>query len=174
MRKTNTYYSLKKSFSFAFQGIYYALKNERNLRIHFSVMLYVLYFAVRYYNFSNAEYALLLLVVGLVITCEMFNTAIEKTVDMESPVFNPLAKIAKDVAAGAVLISSITSVIVSFLLFWDIERFKIIINDILGFWFLWLPVLVLNIIFIIWPHRKSCLSHVNNKKNSARKSNFKK
>lgn len=155
MMKTKGHYSLFESFAFAFRGISYALRHERNLRVHFSAMIYVLFFAVRYYDLSNTQYALILLVIGFVITCEMINTAIEKTIDLKTPVYNGLAKIAKDVAAGAVLVSSVTAVLVSFLLFWDIEIFAVIIGDIAGHFLLWILPLMLTLLWIIWPQKNA-------------------
>ena len=124
-------HNLIQSIHFALQGIVYALRRERNLRIHLSVAGWVIYFS-RYYAFSAEQTALLFLVIGLVITCELFNTAIEKTVDLEKPAYNPLAKVAKDVAAGAVLVSSITSVAVGILLFGDPAVIARIWADIIG------------------------------------------
>ncbi|MDR2932221.1 MAG: diacylglycerol kinase family protein [Oscillospiraceae bacterium] len=157
MRRVKGPYSLKKSFSFAFGGVAYALKHERNLRIHFAVMLYVLYFSIRYYDFTNVEYALILLVIGFVITCEMVNTAIEKTVDIETPVYNGLAKIAKDVAAGAVLVSSVTAVAVSLLLFWDLVILSVILADIVDQLLIWGLLLSVTILWIIWPRRNAIM-----------------
>jgi diacylglycerol kinase (ATP) len=116
--KGNSPYNLVRSFFYAFYGIAYALRHERNLRIHFLLSGYMLYFS-RYYAFSRVEYALLLLVAGFVITCEMVNTAVENTVDLKTSTYNSRAKIAKDVAAGAVLVSALTSIAVGLLLFWE-------------------------------------------------------
>lgn len=143
-------YTLFQSFSFAFQGIIYALRSERNLRIHGFVALAVVYFS-RYYQFTRAEKALLFLSIGLVITCELFNTSIETTVDLESPAYHALAKIAKDVAAGAVLVSSLASVGVGILLFWDWEILKLIFSDVLARWYLWVPILAITLIIIFLP-----------------------
>ena len=124
-------YSLTQSFGFALRGIYYALTRERNLRIHFTAGAFALFFS-RYYDLSGVELGLLILCIGFVLVCEMVNTAIEKTVDLETSGFHKLAKIAKDVAAGAVLVSAITSVVVGFLLFWDIPTLLIIRQDIIA------------------------------------------
>lgn len=105
------------------------MRHERNLRIHFAAAAYVLRFSA-YFRLTRAEFCVLLLAIGFVMTCELFNTAVEKTVDLETPVFHSLAKIAKDVAAGAVLVSTITSILVGALLFWDLEIIKTIPKDI--------------------------------------------
>lgn len=102
---------------------------ERNLRIHFTAGAFALYFS-RYYKLPTVEMAILIFCIGFVIVCEMINTAIEKTVDLETQTFSTLAKIAKDVAAGAVLVSAATALAVGFLLFWNIDILAGILNDI--------------------------------------------
>lgn len=121
-------YSIIRSFGYAVRGIFYALTRERNLRIHFAAGAFALYLS-RYYTLSKAELGLLLLCVGFVPVCEMMNTAIEKTVDIETPSYHYLAAIAKDVAAGAVLVSALTSVAIGFLLFWDIPTLQLVWQD---------------------------------------------
>ena len=148
MKKSN--YSLIQSFRFAISGIIYALMHERNLRIHFTLAAFVIYFA-RYYNFSRGEQATLFLVAGFVIACELINTAIETTVDLESPKWNALAKLAKDVAAGAVLISGITSVIVAVVLFWQPEILAEILCDIAQNPIAWILVLLIAVAWIFIP-----------------------
>lgn len=148
-------HSLVKSFSYAFQGIGTAIATERNLRIHLVVAALVLYFST-YYSLSKAEYCVLVLVMGLVVCCELVNTAIEITVDLEAPAFNPLAKGAKDVAAGAVLVSSIVSVAVAGILFWEPSVLRQIGRDILSRLFLWIPIVLaaLAVIFLPGNRRK--------------------
>lgn len=152
-RSYNKPYSLPDSFSFALRGVYHALTHERNLRIHFASAGYALYFS-RYYALSKAEYALLLLSIGFVITCEMVNTAIETTVDLETPSYNSLAKIAKDVAAGAVLVSALTSVGVAFLLFWDMPTIHVIAQDITGSAAVWAFLVAATIAWVALPQKK--------------------
>ena len=110
------------SFRFAFRGIWYCLKNERNFRIHLAAACYVLFFS-RFYGFSHSETVVLLLTVSLVIAAEMINTAIERLVDMLSPSYNPLARLAKDIAAGAVLIFALIAVVIGAVMFWNIPVF---------------------------------------------------
>ena len=111
------------SFRFAFRGIWYCLKSERNFRIHLVAACYVLFFS-RFYGFSRSETVVLLLTISLVIAAEMINTAIERLVDMLSPSYNPLARLAKDIAAGAVLIFALTAVVIGVVMFWSIPVFK--------------------------------------------------
>lgn len=108
--------SLCGSFKVAFSGIVQSIKNERNLRIHISIALGVLFIAP-FYRLERATLALLVLLFAAVITAELFNTAIEAVVDLLSPSYNHLAKLAKDIAAGAVLVTAVAAVAVGFLLF---------------------------------------------------------
>jgi len=147
-------YSLPRSFGFAISGLWHALRYERNLRIHFTVGALVLYFS-RYYSLSSAEYALLIMMIGFVIVCELFNTAIEKTVDLETPVYNSLAKIAKDVAAGAVFVSAWASAVAGAVLLWDPAVIAVICRDVLARLYIWIPLAVLATLWIGFPQKKT-------------------
>lgn len=118
--------SLLRSFGYAFSGLGKSIYNERNMRIHLSVMLIVMYF-MRFYQLTRAETALLILTFTLVIALELVNTAIESVTDKASPEFSREAKIAKDTAAGAVLVAAIGAVIVGLMLFLDITTIKTIL-----------------------------------------------
>ena len=83
--------SFLKGFAYAFQGIIYCIKNERNMRIHTVAELYVLIFA-RFFAFTREEYALLLLTIGGVMSAEAMNTAVENLADKVSSEKNPLIK----------------------------------------------------------------------------------
>lgn len=104
--------SLGKSFLYAFKGIAYCIKNERNMRIHLCVTALVSLFSF-YYQTTAFEYIVVFLCIGAVISGEMVNTAIETLVNLFSPSYNNLARIAKDVAAGAVFIEACVSIIVA-------------------------------------------------------------
>ena len=147
-------YNLAKSFFYASAGIVYALRHERNLRIHFAAAAFTLYIS-RYYELSRVEFVLLLMLLSFVITCELINTAMEKTVDLKQPIRHPLAKTAKDVAAGAVLVAGITATVVAFVLFWDIPTFEIIISDIASNPLPWIFAAVVAYIWIFPPKLKS-------------------
>jgi len=110
--------SLIKAFNCAIDGIIYTFKHERNMKIHYLVAALIL-IASLFFDFSKQEMLLLLFAVSLVVISEMFNTAIEKAVDIITDEYHPLAKISKDVAAGAVLIASLNSVVVGYILFFD-------------------------------------------------------
>ncbi|MBF7096855.1 diacylglycerol kinase family protein [Alkalibacter mobilis] len=108
--------SIIKSFEYAYEGISYCLKTQRNMRIHFTFVALVIA-AGMYFDIHMVEWTGLFITFSLVITSEMFNTAIEKVVDMITEDYHEKAKIAKDVAAGAVLINAIVAVFVGYLVF---------------------------------------------------------
>jgi len=104
------------SFRYAFAGLWYALRTQRNLRIHLVAgTLAVLMAAL--FQVSPVEWAILALTIGAVIISELFNTVIEALVDLISPDRHPLAKVAKDVAAAAVLCMAIMAVMVGLAIF---------------------------------------------------------
>ena len=149
MSAKNELKSLAKSFSYAFKGIAYCVKNERNMRIHICMALIVSMFSYCY-EVNYTQYILILICMGLVISGEMINTAIETLTNLEAPSYNRLAKIAKDVAAGAVLISAILSIIVGIIIFLKPQRLfdtiiKIAINPIYLISFI--IVIIISIIF---------------------------
>ena len=112
MKKT----SLLNSFKYAFEGIWSAIKKERNLKIHIVIMFLVIVFGI-IFNISKIEWFACILLFGGVITLEIMNTAIETTVDLITMEKNPKAKLAKDASAGAVLVMAIISVIIGLMIF---------------------------------------------------------
>lgn len=116
---------LLKSFVYAGNGILWCLKNERNMRAHFSLCVYMYAYLLIYDFFvlTKTEWAIILLCNALVFSLEIVNTAIEKAVDLATEKQNPLAKISKDAAAGAVLISAIFSVIVGIVILFQPDAF---------------------------------------------------
>ncbi len=108
--------SLLASFNYAIEGVVHALRTQRNVRIHLAVAVLVL-IASFFFRITRFEFIALLFAIGLVLSAELVNTAIEATVDLATDGYNPLAKIAKDVAAGAVLVSAITAVVIGYLVF---------------------------------------------------------
>jgi diacylglycerol kinase (ATP) len=109
-------HSLIDSFNFAFEGIIHVLRHERNMRIHFASAFGVMIAAVAF-DVTRIELIALFLAIAFVLITEMLNSALEAAVDLASPELNPLAKIAKDVAAGAVLIATINAVAIGYLVF---------------------------------------------------------
>ena len=108
--------SLLESFNFAFEGIIHVVRYERNLRIHFLIAVAVIIAAVGF-DVTRMELISLLLAIAFVLIAEMLNSALEAVVDLVTPSVEPLAKIAKDVAAGAVLIATVTAVAIGYLVF---------------------------------------------------------
>lgn len=107
--------NLLDSFRYAFEGIGYTIKTQRNMRIHVLVCSLVLITAF-FLKVSRLEICMLLIVSTMVISAEMFNTAIESTIDLYSRQRHPLAKIGKDVAAAAVLVCAVASALVGMLI----------------------------------------------------------
>ena len=110
--------SIIDSFNFAVSGIILSIKTERNMLIHYIIAILVL-LASLFFDFSRMEFLILLFATTLVIVMELMNTAIEKTVDMITEEYHPLAKLVKDISAGAVLIAAINALLVAYLLFFD-------------------------------------------------------
>jgi len=106
------------SFNYAIEGIIYAVRTQRNMRIEMVATLIVLA-ACFFYNISKIEMLILTVTISMVIMAELINTAIEATIDMKSNYYHPLAKVAKNTAAGAVLVTAINSVIVGYVIFWN-------------------------------------------------------
>ena len=107
---------LVKSFGYAIDGLKYAFKYEQNLTVHIVATILVIVFGILF-NISSFEWLLIFLCIGLVIATELLNTSIEATIDLISPNKHPLAKVAKDTAAAAVLVFAITAIIVGFIIF---------------------------------------------------------
>lgn len=104
--------NLLKSFGYAFRGIFYTLKYERNMRIHFVCMVYMYSFLLIYDFFSvtTTQFAIIFLANAMVMAAELVNTAIERTVDIASEKRTQNGKVAKDAAAGAVLVCALFAV----------------------------------------------------------------
>jgi len=105
------------SFGHAIKGIRIAIWTEHNFRIHLVAALIVVVLAT-YFELSTSDWLWITLSISLVFITEMINTAIERLVDLVEPEKNPLAGKIKDIAAGAVLISAITSVVIGVIVFW--------------------------------------------------------
>jgi diacylglycerol kinase (ATP) len=108
--------SLIESFNFAIEGVIHVLRTHRNMRIHFAVAAGVL-IAALWVGVDRIELIALLLSIAFVLVAEMINSAIEQAVDLATTSFDPLAKLAKDIAAGAVLIATINAVAVGYIVF---------------------------------------------------------
>jgi diacylglycerol kinase (ATP) len=108
--------TLLDSFNYAFEGIIHVLRTQRNLRIHF-VMAIAVIAAAAALGVDRIELISLLLAIAFVLVAEMVNSAIEGAIDVSTTSFDPNAKLAKDIAAGAVLIATVTALAVGYLVF---------------------------------------------------------
>jgi diacylglycerol kinase (ATP) len=108
--------SLLWSFNYAIEGIVYALRTQRNMRIHVAAAIVVLV-ASLFFEIGRLEFVAVCFAIAFVLVTELANTALEATVDVATEGFDPIAKIAKDVAAGAVLIAALNALIVGYVVF---------------------------------------------------------
>jgi undecaprenol kinase len=105
-----------RSFSYAFAGIATALRDEKNMRFHFYCSIVVLFISY-YFSITKTEWLFILLAIGGMFALELANTAIERVVDLVTVEYHPLAKQAKDLAAGAVFVYAILSIAIGIVIF---------------------------------------------------------
>jgi diacylglycerol kinase len=98
-----------RSFAFAGQGAWHAVRTQRNMRVHVAAAIAAVIAGI-VLKISAVQWACIALAIGMVLVAEIFNTVIEAMIDLQTQQFHPLAKIAKDGAAGAVLVASITAI----------------------------------------------------------------
>lgn len=114
---------LYKSFGYAFEGIFTGIRKERNMKIH-CLMMGCVVIAGMIFHISAIEWCICLVLFGLILSLELVNTAVEAVVDLITEEKKPLAKIAKDTAAGAVLIAAIMAAAAGLVIFipkaWEI------------------------------------------------------
>ena len=117
--------SFLQSFNYAVEGIIYAFRNEVNFRVHMISAILVLAGSL-FFDLSKVEMVCLCITVSFVIICELINTAIESVVNLLYKKYDKEAKIAKDVGAGAVLVTAFNSLLVGYLIFFDrISKFSV-------------------------------------------------
>lgn len=107
---------LHKSFGYAFEGIFAGIRGERNMKIHCFTAVCVIVAGVLF-HISVTEWCICLVLFGLILSLELVNTAIEAVVDLVTEDKKPLAKLAKDTAAGAVLIAAVMAAMAGLLIF---------------------------------------------------------
>lgn len=105
-------------FRYAYDGIKYALGSQRNMKFHFFISFLVLLLALAL-HLPRTDIMFILLAITLVVVAELVNTAIEKAVDLAMPELHPVAKIAKDVSAAAVLVTAVFAAVVGMIVFYD-------------------------------------------------------
>jgi diacylglycerol kinase (ATP) len=108
--------SVLESFNNSIEGVVHVLRTQRNMRIHFAIAVAVLAVAAAV-GVSKLELIALFLAIAFVLVAEMINTAVESAIDVSTTAFDPMAKLAKDIAAGAVLIASVNAVAIGYLVF---------------------------------------------------------
>jgi diacylglycerol kinase len=113
---TSAWAAFMASFGYAFSGLWHVLRTQRNARVHAAIALLTITMGMAL-RISAGEFALTFVAISGVFIAEMFNTALEACVDLASPQLHPLAKVAKDVAAGAVLVSAVLALIIGFCIF---------------------------------------------------------
>ncbi len=144
---------LINSFKFALKGVLSGIRNEINFRIHTVAAITVIIFSC-IYGVDYFKASLLTLTICLVLVAELINTAVEAMVDIISPEKNSFAKIAKDSAAGSVLILAIGAVIIAVLTFSDVEKLKNVLFFIKENLLLTIIYIVLCIFYVFYCKRK--------------------
>lgn len=107
---------LLRSFGYALEGIAYVARTQRNMRTHLAIAGFVI-IAGCLFQVTTVEWAILALTIGVVFSAEMLNTVAELAVDLLTQGYHPLAKVAKDVSAGAVLVTAVAAVAVGIAIF---------------------------------------------------------
>lgn len=107
-----------RSFRFAYEGLLYSFSSQSNMKFHFFAAFVVLLLAL-FFGLTKLEILFIMLAIALIIVTELVNTAIEKAVDLAMPEQHPVAKIAKDVAAAAVLVTAVFAVCVGMVVFYE-------------------------------------------------------
>ncbi|MGX6442790.1 diacylglycerol kinase family protein [Neobacillus sp. K501] len=107
---------LLKSFSYAITGIFTAIRSERNMRIHLILSIIVIGISL-FFSISTVEWLFVIAAIGGIFSLEILNTAVERVVDLVTEEYHPLAKQAKDLAAGAVFIYALAVVVIGLIIF---------------------------------------------------------
>lgn len=104
------------SFVYAFRGLWYALRTQRNAKVHVTIAILAILMGIAL-RISTVEFAMVFVAITEVFIAELFNTVFEMCIDLASPEYHPLAKVAKDMAAGGVLLSAMLSIVIGLLVF---------------------------------------------------------
>lgn len=116
MNPKQEYKKIINSFKYAIEGLVSSFKTERNMRIHIMAMIIVIALGI-FMKLNKIEWCIITIAIVMVISAELFNTAIENVVDMVSPQKNPQAKLVKDIAAAAVLVLAIGAAVIGIIIF---------------------------------------------------------
>lgn len=158
-----------KGFKYAFKGIFYALHTQKNMRFHATIMAFMFFFLLKYdfFEITRGQFAVLALTCGIVLSLEFVNSSIEAVVDLVSPEYNRLAGIAKDTAAGAVLMSAIAAVVVGLIIMLQPKAFSAMgyyYAEHIGELAAVIVAIILAVIWILFP-RKNVKDPAKEKKN---------
>lgn len=115
-RKKRGFGRLRNSFKYSMAGLRYAYKNEQSMTIHVCITALVIVLGL-VFDITILEWALCLFLIGIIMACELINTALEAVVDLVTQDYHPLAKVAKDTASAAVFVFSIISAIIGLFIF---------------------------------------------------------
>ena len=116
MNSKQEYKKIINSFKYAIEGLVSSFKTERNMKIHIMAMIIVIALGI-FMKLNKIEWCIITIAIVMVISAELFNTAIENVVDMVSPQKNPQAKLVKDIAAAAVLVLAIGAAVIGIIIF---------------------------------------------------------
>lgn len=147
---------LLMSFWYAFCGLWYCIKNERNFRIHIYAAITVLSVLHRY-SLSSAQMAIIFMTIASVFVCEGFNTAIEQLANTVTDEQRQSIKICKDVSAASVLISAVMAVAVAWSILWNTEILGGLIVEIFSSPLKTMGLIIYiiaGVLFIFLPERK--------------------
>lgn len=142
------------SFIYAYKGIRHTVNTQQNMRFHLSIALLVSIFSY-FYKLVGLEWLALMFTITFVIVCEMINTAVENAVDIATKDFNENARVAKDVAAGAVMVASVLAVTVAVILFLKPHRLHSAFSLIFSNIYYVLLFIVVAVLLAWWVFRKS-------------------
>lgn len=121
----NEYKKLFRSFTYAFKGIGYVIRHERNFRIHLSCIIYMfsILCLTDWFTLSRTDFGVLIVASAVVLSLEIVNTAVENAVNLASEEYTEFGKVAKDAAAGAVLLGAIFAVLTGIAILFQPEAF---------------------------------------------------
>lgn len=158
-----------KGFGYAFRGIFYGIVNERNFRFHMSIFAYMMFFLLHYdfFEVSKTEFAVLIMMSALVMAGELLNSGIENAANAATLEKNEFVKIAKDAAAGGVLVFAIFSVIVGIVILYQPMAFQKLFDYFIANPF-YIAVLVLSLVadgFFILAGPQKIYNFLRGKKN---------
>ena len=144
-----------KSFACAICGIKTAIYTQRNVRFHISAAISVVICGVML-SLSAVEWMLVVLAISLVLMAELMNSAVESAVDLVTEEYHPLAKEAKDMAAGAVFLAAIGALIIGIFVFFRRERIKLLCSLLFASWQGWvLTALYIALVILFVFSRKN-------------------